>query len=132
MQKTGSQISRDDMQHHPNVEWRRVPGKGRGVFARRDMKAGEIVEAAPLNRFPGEIDTDARRHSPALQYMFNWGPGECAYVCGLVVLYNHSPAPNVRIDDGPDPDVALVIALHDIHAGDELCFDYGELWFEPV
>ena len=39
-------------QRHSKVEWRRVPGKGRGVFARMAMREGEMVEMMPLIAFP--------------------------------------------------------------------------------
>lgn len=117
-------------QHHPYIEWRRVPGKGRGIFARRAIPAGATIEVAPLSKFPGEISAERRRTEPGWEHVFTWEPGVSAHVWGLVALYNHSPDPNVRVDDGPEADTAMVVALRDIAAGEELCFDYGEVWFD--
>jgi SET domain-containing protein len=121
-------------QHHPNVAWRRVPGKGRGVFARRAFPAGTVLEWAPISRFPAaDLQQLDHREHQALHHVFTWGaePGrEKAYTWGFIALYNHSPTPNVVIDDGPVPDSGAVIALRDIQPGEELCFDYGLVWFD--
>lgn len=121
-------------QHHPNVEWRRIPGKGRGVFARRAARRGDVLEWSPISRFPA-ADMAGKDHADCamLHHVFTWGtePGrEKAMTWGLIALYNHSATPNVVIDDGPVPDSAAVIALRDIEAEEELCFDYGWVWFE--
>lgn len=119
-------------QDDAKIRWSRIPGKGFGVFARRDLAAGSLVELAPITRFPGEIVTATRRDDPSRQHVFTWGPGELAHLWGLGSLYNHSRRPNVEIDDGPVPGTAAILALRDIQAGEELCFDYGELWFDPL
>ncbi|WP_437761984.1 hypothetical protein WMF27_01800 [Sorangium sp. So ce281] len=65
--------------------------------------------------------------------MFTWGEEperEKAYAWGLLALYNPSATPNV-MNDGPVPDSMAAIALHDIHADEELCFDHGYTWFAP-
>jgi uncharacterized protein len=123
-------------QHHPNVEWRRIPGKGRGVFARRALPAGSTLEVAPMCLFPAsDLKTDDHHRSTMLHHVFTWGaePGrEKALLCGFVPLYNHSATPNIELCDGPVPDTAAAVALRDIEAGEELCFDYGFTWFEVL
>ncbi|WP_437548980.1 SET domain-containing protein-lysine N-methyltransferase [Sorangium sp. So ce327] len=122
-------------QFHPNVVWRRIPGKGRGVFARRFLPKGAVVEWAAVSCFPAsDLKTEEHRGCQALHHVFTWGkePGrEKAYAWGLLALYNHSTTPNVEMDDGPVPDSMAAIALRDIQAGEELCFDYGYTWFDP-
>ena len=121
-------------QYHPNVEWRRVPGKGRGVFARKDLPRGSIIEWAPISRIPmGDFKHADHRESQALRYTMTWStePGREKALCwGFLTLYNHSDTPNVEMNDGPVPDSGAAIALRDIQAGEELCFDYGYTWFD--
>ena len=121
-------------QHHPNVEWRRVPGKGRGVFARRALAKGTVIEWAPISLFgeqylpPGE-----HRDNPMLHHIFSMSkePGkEKGYAWGFLALYNHSATPNIEMQDGPIPSSMAAIALRDIECGEELCFDYGLVWFD--
>ncbi|RKH47281.1 SET domain-containing protein-lysine N-methyltransferase [Corallococcus sp. AB049A] len=120
---------------HPNVEWRLVPGKGRGVFARRFLPKGTLVEWAPISRFPAsDLKPVDHRDCQAHHHVFTWGaePGrEKAYAWGMLALYNHSKTPNVELIDGPLPDTGAAVALRDIQPGEELCLDYGITWFEP-
>jgi uncharacterized protein len=123
-------------QFHPNVEWRFVPDKGRGVFARRFLPKGTIVEWAPISRFPAsDLKQVEHRDCQALHHVFTWGsePGrEKAYAWGLLALYNHSDTPNVELVDGPVPETGAAVALRDIQAGEELCYDYGHTWFDSA
>jgi SET domain-containing protein len=123
-------------QYHPNIEWRFIPGKGRGVFARRFLAKGTLVECSPISRFPASDFKHADyRECQALHHVFTWSaePGrEKAYGWGLLALYNHSPTPNVELTDGPIPDTGAMVALRDIQAGEELCCNYGYTWFEET
>jgi SET domain-containing protein len=121
-------------QHHPNVVWRRIPGKGRGVFARRPLAKGCVIEWAPVSLF-GEQYLPAGQHheNPMLHHLFTMStvPGqEKGYAWGLLSLYNHSLTPNIEMIDGPIPSAMSAVALRDIAAGEELCFDYGLVWFD--
>ncbi|HNN96886.1 MAG TPA: SET domain-containing protein-lysine N-methyltransferase [Pseudomonadota bacterium] len=121
-------------QHHPNVVWRRIPGKGRGVFARRDLTKGSVVEWSPISLFDRRFLPAGEHHeNPALHHIFTMTqqPGrEMGYAWGLLSLYNHSATPNIEMIDGPIPDAMSAVALRDIAAGEELCFDYGLVWFD--
>lgn len=121
-------------QYHPNVVWRLVPGKGRGVFARRALPQRTVIERAPISLF-GEryLPPDEHRDNPMLHHIFTMGsePGkEKAYAWGFLALYNHSATPNIVMADGPIPESMAAVALRDIAAGEELCFDYGLVWFD--
>lgn len=121
-------------QHHPNVEWRRIPGKDRGVFARRDLAKGSVIEWAPVSLFPEHcLPPGDRRDNAMLHHPFTMStrPGEeMGYAWGFLSLYNHSSTPNIEMIDGPIPNAMSSVALRDIAAGEELCYDYGLVWFD--
>jgi SET domain-containing protein len=127
-------------QYHPNVEWRWTEGKGRGVFAKVPLQRGAVVEWAPVYVFPAaDLKTPDKRPSDyaanqLLRVIFWYdddapeGPLSCIAL-GNLSLYNHADAPNVDVVHGPVAQSLAIVALRDIAAGEELCFDYGITWF---
>uniref|UniRef100_A0A0G4FN53 SET domain-containing protein n=1 Tax=Chromera velia CCMP2878 TaxID=1169474 RepID=A0A0G4FN53_9ALVE len=101
---------------------------GRGTFALRPFKKGELVERCPILR------TDASALPPPLDdYWFTGPEGTDAFIpLGLCGLYNHGGAQDANCDhfsDEADPDVLLLYANRDIEEGEELLLDYGdEFW----
>ena len=60
-------------QHHPNVAWRRVAGKGWGVFAGRRLESGTIVQWGPMSTFPAtDLKTEDHRACQMLHHVFTW------------------------------------------------------------
>ena len=120
------------------VEVRRVRGKGRGVFARRPIEAGEVIESCPVLVLPArQIGDDPGRHALA-DFTFAWGRGTVALALGYGSLYNHSYEPNARYED-LGKRTKLFVALRDIAAGEEITVNYnGEphdrspVWFQVV
>lgn len=96
---------------------RDVPGKGQGVFATRDFKAGDDVL-----QFEGDV-----RHVSAfddLTYALQVGPEDFMAASGKIDDYvNHSCDPNtgVRAIAGR----IELFALRDIAQGEEISFDYA-------
>ena len=39
---------------HSNLILKRVKGKGRGIFAARDFKKGEVVDISPIVKIPAK------------------------------------------------------------------------------
>ena len=120
------------------VEVRQVKGKGRGVFARRSIPEGEVIETCPVLVLPAEqVGDDPARHALAA-YIFEWGPGTVALALGYGSLYNHSQQPNARYEDIGGR-TKLFVALRDIAPGEEITVNYnGEpenrtlVWFEVI
>ena len=116
------------------IEYRNIPGKGRGVVATKPIAAGEMVERSPVLPLAA---ADSER--PGLSdYAFAWGedvPGfdagkECAIGLGYLGLYNHAKPSNVRLERHYAENEMSVHALRDIAPGEELTYDYGvPLWF---
>jgi hypothetical protein len=123
--------------YHARVACRIVSGKGRGVIALEDCDAGVEVERAPVIPVPAsELPELDDGHTVFDQYLLYWSdePGaEVAMGCGLLMIYNHSPDPNVEFHTGPEPLTMSVVTTRPIKAGEELMYDYDvELWFTPA
>ena len=75
------------------------PGKGRGVFARRPIAAGEVFETAPVLVVPA-AEWSSIEKTVFFDYTFEWGwEGETAAIAlGYGSLYNHSYTPNARYE----------------------------------
>jgi uncharacterized protein len=114
------------------VEVRRSPIHGTGVFAARDIPAGEEIvyyEGALITH--EEADARPDNGHTFLFTLNEWwvidgddGGNEARWI-------NHSCAPNcepVLVEDedgGPPADRMVIQALRDIRAGEELTYDYG-------
>ncbi|MCC7305149.1 MAG: SET domain-containing protein-lysine N-methyltransferase [Alphaproteobacteria bacterium] len=115
-----------------HIVWTQVPRKGRGVFATRKIKKGEIVEVAPVvpvskKNVPDDEAPDG--------WVLDWDedkPGkEYAMAMGYIMLYNHSEDPNIELESDLAENTVTVVAIRDIRAGEELAWDYGcEIWFK--
>ena len=118
------------------VEVKRSRGKGRGVFARRAIRKGEVFETCPVLVLPaGTIEDFSTGFGP---YVFEWGEGKVALALGFGSLYNHSYRPNARYDD-VGPQTKEFTALKDIEPGEEIVVNYNgsptsrtAVWFDVI
>ncbi len=98
---------------------------GRGIFAVKKIKKGEVIEECPVLLFTEEC--------PSLNnYYFNWteDPPVKALTLGHGLIYNHSDTPNAKWEINPDEKIITFKALYDISADDEIFISYGNKWFE--
>ncbi len=121
----------------------RIHNAGRGVFAKCDIKKGEIVETSPIIEVP-QHDMSNLKESILVTYFFYFGKNKerLAIALGFGSLYNHSHKPNVTYKMSPKENLIDFIALSDIKKDDELTFNYHDssslkrkkrsLWFEKV
>ena len=122
--------------HSDSVEVKRASGKGRGVFARRAIRKGEVFETCPvLVVSAGTIEDYSTGFGP---YVFEWGEGKVALALGFGSLYNHSYRPNARYND-VGPQTKAFKALRDIAPGEEVTVNYNgeptrrrKVWFDVV
>jgi hypothetical protein len=111
-------------QHAPGIGFRRGR-RGRGVFALRDFREGEIVEICPTVVVADEDVEGVARH-----YVFSARqPGKLLLVLGYGMLYNHSAEPNLFHRSGGRLLIEFV-ALRDIAAGEELTHNYGQEYWD--
>jgi SET domain-containing protein len=111
--------------------------EGRGVFATRDIKEGQIIERCPLV----PLSFRSKYHSDPQLYRYLYSQPTCPcdecknhgfifhMVLGYGMMYNHQDNantewkfdyPNLRGD---------IIAIKDIQAEDEIFVDYGTKYF---
>ena len=126
------------LRHSDLIYVKKIPGKGRGVFANGPILKGMIIERVPVILFPvQEIYTDTISTKLA-DYVFNWGNDEVAIALGYGSLYNHSYQPNATYA-AKGRRTQVYSALRDIESDEEITVNYNgspknqeELWFDTV
>ena len=104
---------------------RRVRGQGRGVFAGRAFRAGEVIEVCPVIPLTAaEADTCAV--TVLDNYFFEWGPDGNAYALalGYGALYNHAADPNAAFSCRIRQLEIVFRATRPIKAGEQITIDY--------
>jgi uncharacterized protein len=124
--------------HSDAIEVKRIQGKGRGVFARRVIREGEVIERVPVLVLPRAEAQNGSGSSRLSVYCFEWGRGTVAVALGYGSLYNHSYKPNARYDD-ESAQTKVFTAIREIAAGEEITVNYnGEpedgspVWFKVL
>jgi uncharacterized protein len=103
---------------------RKVRGMGRGVFAGRAYRKGEVIEVCPV--IPLAEGTSETALGALDRYLFKWGKAEdrLAVALGFGSLYNHSPDPNARFIPRTATDDIVFRAVRDIAEGEQIFVDY--------
>jgi uncharacterized protein len=121
-----------------NASVRKVRGRGRCVFALRKIKAGEVIERAPVIVIPKK-QWPAVKKSILEEYAFDWGENDedSVIALGYVSIYAHSYSPNAKLEQLTDELLMEVTALSAIAAGQEITINYNgdpknrdALWFK--
>lgn len=97
---------------------------GRGVFATRDFRAGEIVEKCPAVFAPDDAWGEALR-----DYVFRSAEGETAMPMGYCAMYNHQDDPNTEYTFDRRRKNVVMRATRDIAEGEEIFDSYGDEWW---
>ncbi|MCK6256420.1 SET domain-containing protein [Fictibacillus sp. KIGAM418] len=110
---------------------------GRGIFATRSIKKGELIHRAPVIASPKE-ECKYMIKTVLADYVFNWGDGY-AIALGYGSLFNHSYSPNARYKLKKSELMIDFYAYKDINADEEILVNYNgdpeddrELWFKPI
>jgi len=122
------------------LEVRTIPGKGRGVFARRSFAPGDVIERCPVIALQAEqwaiLDTTALGN-----YFFHWGEQleRPAVALGYGSLYSHSFEPNAIYTRHLGDRELHFIAIREILPDAEVTVNYNgdpddgtPVWFVPV
>lgn len=116
------------------------PGKGRGIFAQRNFKKGEIIETCPVIVLPAE-EVNTLELTELYNYYFAWGSDskKAAIALGYGSLYNHSYTPNAKYEKDFEKNSLKYICIRDIYKDKEITINYNcdpedktPVWFEPV
>ncbi|MBI2807122.1 MAG: SET domain-containing protein-lysine N-methyltransferase [Planctomycetes bacterium] len=102
---------------------KRVKGKGRGVFARCDIKKGATIEQAPVLLVPVKDLVDGMKNRTLNRFFYHWSSRHVAVSLGYGSLYNHSYEPNARYFHGAAH--ITYRALRDIRKGEEILINYN-------
>ena len=117
----------------------RILNADRGVFARCDIKKGEIIEICPVILVPRH-DMSNLSESILVTYFFYFGKNKERLVIalGFGSIYNHSYEPNATYKVKLKEKTIEFSALKDIKKDTEISFNYNygnpkdksPLWFE--
>ncbi|HTA65798.1 MAG TPA: SET domain-containing protein-lysine N-methyltransferase [Xanthomonadaceae bacterium] len=117
--------------------------RGRGAFAGRAFKLGELVEACPVVLF--QPLPDLRLPLQIKRIVFGWGKlvgsphRRPAIVLGYGSMYNHANPAAMRCEADPANEILRFIAIRDVEADEELTINYNsigdgksseDVWFE--
>jgi SET domain-containing protein len=104
---------------------------GRGVFAARRFRTGEVVERCPILRVSAR-DRALLQRTGLRGYVYQRRRGAGAIALGLGSLYNHSADPNAECELDLDDESLVFRARRAVAAGEEITISYAEeseLWF---
>lgn len=101
-----------------------VGHRGRGVFATKNFKTGQVVEECPVLKIPQDQVPAA-----LTDYIFSDDTSDTVVLLlGYGMMYNHSDPANLTYYKWSDNSIAFV-ATKDISAGEELTINYGRNWW---
>ncbi|KAI0366606.1 hypothetical protein BV20DRAFT_1055452 [Pilatotrama ljubarskyi] len=108
-------------------------GKGRGVYACREIPPQTLIEVSPVLLFSAEEYDAHGKHTVLDHYTFKWRDGRMALALGLGSLFNHSQRPNVSYTIDSATESIRYVTTRRVSPDEELCIFYGhQLWFDPV
>lgn len=112
---------------------KKSPGKGRGVFAARDFKKGQIVERCHVIILPPK-EMDHLDKTKLYDYYFLWGKklDQAALVLGYGELYNHSYKSNTSFWRDLKNNRMVFVSVRDIKKGEEITINYNGVHNDPT
>ena len=112
---------------HLVVKQSNIKGAGRGVFAEKNYKKGDVIEKCPYVH-----DNIDNINGKLVNYYMDGTTLNKNHVIvpfGLCPIYNHDKNSNTHYEFC-EMDSLRVVADRDISPGDELTFNYGENWWK--
>jgi SET domain-containing protein len=110
------------------IKIKKAGSKGRGVFAIKRFKKGEVIEISPYIETL-EQDYNKLCKTMLMSYWYEVSGNKCAIGLGFTSLYNHSLSPNASFSVREKSKTIKIVAYRDIDIGDEICFNYG---YDPL
>ena len=103
--------------------------KGRGVFTRKKIAEGTIIEISPVIVMTGE-DRKLLDQTLLHDYIFVWGKNkdQCCMALGYIAVYNHANQSNCEYFMDYDDHIMYIKTVRAIHTGEELTINYNGNW----
>lgn len=111
------------MDHSDRICIKKVPGKGRGVFAKAPIRRGDVIERVPVLFVPVKDFVGGLENPTLKNYFYMWTDDKVAVSLGYGTLYNHSYKPNAKYEHGAN--TLTYRALRDIKEGEEVTINYN-------
>lgn len=121
------------------IDRSKIPNSGRGVFASRDIKKGDLIERCPVIEIPPG-DAANLTDSIIITYVYHLGKNKehALFPLGFGALYNHAYTPNAEYKGVIKEGFINFIAIKDIEKDEEITVNYNSeksgsknpLWFE--
>ncbi len=102
----------------------KIAQAGRGVFAARDIRQGEVIETCPIIEVPLNDSSNDNDKGLLTNYFFYFGEG-LAMVLGFGSLYNHSYTPNATYSKNENQKTVIFQAIKPIASKDEVTVNYN-------
>lgn len=99
---------------------------GKGVYATRDIYAGELIEVCEILVL-SEVDTKVLNSTDLQWYTFVYNSTQDCLVLGNGEIFNHSDDANVsyKLKSYKDRKVMVFMSIKDISEGSQLFTDYS-------
>ena len=114
---------------NPKIEVKKSNVHGYGVFAKEDIKQGEILEECHFISINPQLWETLSR-TQLVRYVFNYPkqayPKECTWPLGNGCIYNSSTSPNADWITDTQRRLFVFSAIQDIKKGEEICTAYQE------
>ena len=123
------------MKNKVYVSESKLAGAGRGVFAARKIKKGEVIEVCPILIIWDPETLDLAKTKLA-HYVFDYPEKNSMLALGNGSLYNHLKKPNAKYElltyegKGDEYNELCISALKTIDKDDEIYINYGEYFDE--
>lgn len=116
-----------------------IPKAGKGVFANKLIKKGELIEECPVLVL-SKKDYLIVKKTNLRNYYFMWGKSTSAICFGFGSIYNHSYQPNATYDKKIKQKIINFIAINNIMKDEEITvnYNYGKpddkstLWIKSI
>ncbi len=101
----------------------RPNNKGRGVYAMRRFRRGQLMMVCPVIVWPRKVAPDDFIHG----YLWQWNTNrrDAALPLGIVSMCNHADVPNMSVLRQYRHLRVVCRALRTIQPGEEILVDYG-------
>lgn len=104
-----------------------IPGKGRGVVAIKNIKAGETIEICPIVHI-SKAEAEFTKNSDVLKFycLEQTAHEKFCLMLGYGSIYNHDANPNADIEynERKSENYLTFKALKNIKSGEEIVYDY--------